>query len=370
VPTAIASVFILAAGIQFAYYLFVYSRIIKAGKKGKPNESKTKEPVSIVICARNEAANLQQYLPLVLEQEYPDFEVIVVNDCSADDTEDVLLALKQKYQNLKTTIIKEDAKFSHGKKLALTVGIKAAANEWLLLTDADCYPESKHWLSGMAQHFTEKNSVVLGYGGFFQGKDFVNKLIRFDALFIALQYFTFALAGRPYMGVGRNMAYRKSVFFKNKGFASHLYIDSGDDDLFVQEIATKSNTDIELSEDTHTRTAPKKNMQQWFYQKTRHLTTSVHYRAFDRFALALEPVSRELFYITAITLLFFPGYQLLSGIVFVVRETIFLIIINKTARKLKEKGLALLSLIFDIILPFILLVFFTVGSFGPKRKWR
>ena len=166
-------VFAFSAAVQLFFYLVIYSRFAFFKTSIHKSES---IPVSIVICARNEGENLEKYLPLVLEQDYPDFEVIVVNDCSADDTEDVLKRLTAKYTKLRTTFIKEDEKFRHGKKLALTVGIKSARNEWMLLTDADCFPESNQWLAEMAKNFTGNSSIVLGYGGYCSKKGFLNML--------------------------------------------------------------------------------------------------------------------------------------------------------------------------------------------------
>ncbi len=244
--------FCLVGAIQLFYYIFIYLRL----PIHKPvTEPEIFEPVSVVICARNEAENIEKYLPVILNQDYPDFEVVVVNDCSLDETEDILKRFKNQYSNLKTTFIKEDEKFNHSKKLALTVGIKAAKNEWLLLTDADCVPENNQWLKTMAKNFKTDSSILLGYGGYFQKPGLLNIIIRYETAIIAIQYFSFALFGIPYMGVGRNLAYRKSLFFANKGFASHARLVSGDDDLFVNEVATATNITIEPF--AHTRSEAK-----------------------------------------------------------------------------------------------------------------
>ena len=234
----VLSIFCFCLLVQLFYYFFIYFRFIFYRDRSK---RKTNEPVSVVICAQNEELNLKKFLPSVLNQNYPEYEVIVVDDCSTDNTADVLSEFKLKYKNLRVTFINKDDKFSHGKKLALTVGIKGAKHEWLLLTDADCEPVNENWIKTMSQNFTKDTSVVLGYGGYFRKRSILNNLIRFDALFIALQYFSLALKGKPYMGVGRNLAYRQSLFFKNKGFASHYQLLSGDDDLFINEVANKKN---------------------------------------------------------------------------------------------------------------------------------
>jgi poly-beta-1,6-N-acetyl-D-glucosamine synthase len=361
-------VFFSAFAIQVFYYLYFFLFLVI--KKGFESDSTEHVPVSIVICARNEADNLRDLLPLVLEQEYPDFEVIVVNDCSEDDSEYVLNQLQAKYKRLKVTRIVRDEKFVHGKKLALTVGIKAAKNEWLLLTDADCRPESTEWISQMSKHFTPNNQLVLGYGGYEYTKGFLNNLIRFDSLFIALQYLSFALRGFPYMGVGRNLAYRKSIYTANKGFASHHDLRSGDDDLFVNEVARKYNVAVEYSAHAHTRTKAKITFRDWWYQKKRHATTGWRYTLRDKLILSTEPFTRLLFYFIFITLLVVKFNLWILICTFVVRMILQLFIFNFTMHRLNERHLLLSSLLYDILLPFFYLGIIISNLFNPRgAKW-
>ncbi|MEN8122044.1 MAG: glycosyltransferase [Bacteroidota bacterium] len=336
--------------IQLFYYLFFYVRI--ATHKVKPKENK-RFPVSIIICAKDEANNLENFLPKVLEQNYPDYEVIVVNDGSIDETEDVLKRIGNQYENLYVTTLPENTRLRQGKKLAVTIGLKAAKNEWVLLTDADCKPVSENWINSMQSNFTDKNELVLAYGGYMEQKGFLNKLIRFDSMFIAMQYFTFAMAGIPYMGVGRNLAYRKSVFFKNKGFASHLKLKSGDDDLFVNEIAKKDNTSLELSTESFTRSVPESTFNSWYYQKKRHLTTGHYYQFKHKFVLGLEILSRVLFYISFILSFINSSLIVVFTAGFFVRFILQLVIFYSASVKFNEKKVFYLGIIFDLILPFI-----------------
>lgn len=344
------SVFASALLVQLFYYLFFYLRIAFFKVKDKKNEQ---FPVSVIICAKDEAKNLDNFLPSVLEQNYPEFEVIVVNDGSEDETEDVLKRLDNKYKHLYVTTIPKNNNFRQGKKLAVTIGLKAAKNEWVLLTDADCKPVSKNWISKMQANFNKNTDIVLGYGAYSKQKGFLNKLIRFDSLFIAMQYFTFAKAGMPYMGVGRNLAYRKSVFFKNKGFASHLKIKSGDDDLFVNKIANKKNTAIELSPESFTQSVPETKFISWYYQKKRHLTTGRYYKFKHKFVLGLEILSRLLFYTSFITGLIYTNLWIYFAIGFLIRFLLQLIIFYAASVKLKESNVFYFGIIFDFILPLI-----------------
>ena len=357
--------FLVIAGIQAFYYIFIYLRL----PLFKKNEDKDEPvPVSIVICARNEMENLEKYLPRLLEQDYHEFEVVVVNDCSVDDTEDTLKRYKNLYPRLKTTFIKEDEKFSHGKKLALTVGIKAASYEHLLLTDADCYPATNKWLSQMASHFKGNTSIVLGYGGFIKSPGLLNMLIRFDAAFIALNYLSLALAGIPYMGVGRNLAYKKSLFFANKGFATHLKLNSGDDDLFINEVAQKHSVAVEPF--AHTRSEAKKTFAKWVEQKGRHFTTFSHYKGSHKFVLGSEIISRVLFYFLFVALLIIHKYWIIACSVFLFRLIWQVIIFNCTFRRLEEKKLLLISPIFDLIMPFVNFGILMNSIITANKRWR
>lgn len=337
--------------VQLFYYLFIFLRVPIYRKKGLQGANANQPPVSVVICARNEYENLKEFLPFVLEQKYPNFEVIVVDDCSSDDTELLLREFKQKYTHLRTTAIRPDEKFSHGKKLALTIGIKAAINDWVLFTDADCKPESDQWISNMAENFTQHNEVVLGYGGYIIGNSLLNRLIRFDTFFIGIQYIGFALFGKPYMGVGRNLAYRKDLFFKNKGFASHSFLQSGDDDLFVHEVAKKRNTVVEFRHQAQTRSVPQSNFGGWIAQKRRHLTTSPYYRGGIKFMLTLEPLSRMLFWILAIVLLSINFFPIVIGSMLAFRLILVNVVLKIAMNRLNERKIFILSLIYDLFSP-------------------
>lgn len=361
------SLLLLTFIIQVIYYLFVYSKVLFRREIKVPQ---TPPPVSVIICARNESENLSAHLPIILEQDYPDYEVIIVNDCSSDDSEDVLKHFSMLYPHLRTTTIKEDEKFTHGKKLAMTVGIKAAKNEWLLFTDADCMPENRQWIATMAKHFTENNKIVLGYGGYKPRKGFLNKLIRFDTFFIGLQYIGFARAKMPYMGVGRNLAYRKSIFIKNRGFASHSHIASGDDDLFVNEAASGSSTDTEYSLNAQTRSNPKTSYAAWKSQKKRHLSTARYYKSKHKYMLFLEPLSRVLFFIlTIVVAVITPFYFIAIGL-YLIRLIIQQVIFSRALKIFNEKNLLALSSLFDLLLPFINFNLYTLNLFTKKTKWK
>ena len=353
--------------IQSVYYIGIYL-VLPLHKT--PEKRKRRKGVSIVICAKNEAANLEQFLPAVLNQDYPEFEVVVVNDCSTDTTEEVLSQLATQYKHLRYTSIPSNENFSHGKKLALTVGLKSAIFDLVLLTDADCYPDGNLWLQKMTSHFGKEVDIVLGYGKYEKRKGLLNALIRYETVFTAIQYFSFALRGRPYMGVGRNLGYQKSLFFKNKGFSSHYHIASGDDNLFVNEHASRKNTAVEFGPGSHTISIPKTSVGAWIRQKQRHVTAGNLYNRRTRLLLGMEMISRLVFYSTFLILCISSGWLWPVIILFSLFQIIRTTILKLGMMRLNEKYLLLPSLLFDPVLPIILgLIWFRNIFVSKYQPW-
>lgn len=363
-------IILLASGaIQLFYYIFYYAAVYYY----KPAEIKaTQQPVSIIICARNEAENLIIFLPSILEQDYPDYEVIVVNDCSEDNSYLILGDYILQYPHLRISTVNKDPKFTHNKKFAQFIGIKAAKNEILLFTDADCRPESDKWLGKMTSHFNDKTDFVLGYGGYLNKKGLLNKYIRYECLTIAMQYLGMAIRRIPYMGVGRNLAYRRSIFFANNGFGAHNHLISGDDDLFVNTNATKTNIAIEFEREAHTRSVPSPGLKEWIIQKKRHLTTALYYRRRDQIMLIIEPVTRILFYSALIVLLCLRFNWIWLSLAFGIRLFTQYTIYYFNQKKLNEPGLLPYLLLFDIFSPLLngILFLSNSGNKSGKNRWR
>ena len=362
------SVFAAVLLLQLFYYLFFYSRL--AFYKPKSVNTGT-EPVSVIICARNEEDNLRVNLPLILAQDFPDFEVIVVNDRSYDGSFDLLKDMAEVNPKLKVVNIDEEVIVSGSKKFALTLGIKKASNDILLLTDADCKPSSPQWILLMQSNFSEKTDIVLGVG-VYQKKDYslLNQLIRFDTFFTALQYLSYSLAGLTYMGVGRNLAYRKHLFFDNKGFGSHNHIRSGDDDLFINEVAHKAKVNVSVSADSQTLSVPKTSWSDWFHQKRRHLTTGPLYKTKHQFLLGLFMFSQLMFYPLLITL-FVMQYNFPVIIsLFALRFLIQILVFAKVTKTLNQRDLLLISPVIDLVLPFITLTLSVSNLLVKPQTWK
>ncbi|MFA5299503.1 MAG: glycosyltransferase [Lutibacter sp.] len=361
--------FIVIFCIQFIYYIFIFGSF--SFSKIRPSENNFNQPVSVIICAKNEAKNLTENLPIFLKQSYKNFELVLINDRSNDKTLKVMEQFKNETTlNIKIVNILANEQFWGSKKYALTLGIKAASNEHLLFTDADCIPVSENWITEMASKFSDEHQIVLGYGAYEKiKKSWLNKLIRFETLLTAIQYFGYAKIGIPYMGVGRNLAYTKSVFFNVNGFANHMHIKSGDDDLFINQVATKQNTVISFSKDSSTESIPKINFKDWILQKRRHISTASFYKPLHKFLLGLFFSTQLLFWILSVALLsFLFNWQIVTGLVFA-RIIIQYLVIGYSAKKLNERDLILFIPFFEIYLIFIQMFIFIKNMISKPIHW-
>ncbi len=347
----------IAVFVQLLYFFFIYLKpALKKSTEGQAIEESDLPPVSVIVCAKNEEKNLLALVPLILDQDYPEFQLIVVNDNSWDDTSDILKAFQVSYPNLHVTHLDEDKQRMQGKKFALTLGIKAAKYERILLTDADCRPESDQWIRLMMGHSRGK-SIVLGYSPYKSQKGFINSFIRFDSYFAALNYLGMSMSGMPYMGVGRNLSYDSSLFFNVGGFRSHMNIVSGDDDLFINQVAKKGNTSAVILPKSHMVSEPKTSFNEWYRQKRRHLCTAPHYKFGHKLLLSLFPFSYYLMWILSIALLVLHTHPLLVIGPVIIRYLIQFFIFRLSSRNLSNKDLSFkawyLELLWMLVMPVV-----------------
>jgi glycosyltransferase involved in cell wall biosynthesis len=357
----------VAALIQLYYYLFLFNKL--ANYKEPQKEASQEYPVSVIICAKNEAENLVKNLPGILVQDYKTtHEIMIVNDNSTDESKYILEEFQRTFKNLTVIALKQEAKGIPGKKFPLSMGIKSCKHEIVLLTDADCIPASEHWLQKMQNGYRNGIEIVLGYGAYKKHPGFLNKLIRFETFHTALQYFSYALAGKPYMGVGRNLSYRKEAFLRNKGFSTINHIPSGDDDLFINMITTKINTAIVIDKDAHTLSEPHKTWREWTQQKNRHYTTAKYYKPAHKFLLSLYSLAHTLIYPLAVLTAIFFNWYIAVGI-FVLRLLVEAIVWNKAMKKLNEADLFSWFLFFDFWIFIYNLFFFPSLWRKPSKRW-
>jgi cellulose synthase/poly-beta-1,6-N-acetylglucosamine synthase-like glycosyltransferase len=358
--------FLAFAFIQLVYVLFMQSPLLFKQKETPTNKLPS---VSVVVCARNESDNLFKHLPTICEQNYPNFEVIVVNHQSIDDSKYILFAFVQQYKNLRVVEIARNEHMRMGKKLPLSVGIKGAKNE-VLLTDADCSPSSKNWLKLMVETMDSEKELVLGYGPYHKKPGLLNRLIRFDTAWVGMNFLGSARIGNGYMAVGRNFAYKKATYEKVNGFKSHYSVMSGDDDLFFQEVAKKGNHAICIDPDAFCFSEAEDSWESWLSQKKRHLSASKHYKVIKKALLGIYPLTLLLMVLSFVILLSNHTYQDVQIAVFGGVVLIKWLIQARCFVALKEKKLAwaipFFELLYFLILPVIL-----ISLNGKKTsKWR
>ena len=367
--------------IALFHQLYYYFRYLWLRKDNCNTPTETKQPpVSIVVCAHNEEENLQNYLQALLSQDYPEYEVIVVDDESEDSTLILLEQYAREYPNFYHTFVPRGARVISSKKLALTIGIKAAHYNYILLTDADCRPENRTWIREMMCGYDDaEKEMVIGFSPYFENETWLSSLISYDTLFIGLQYMGMARAGHPYMGVGRNLSYRRDTFFNNNGFQGLLSMRAGDDDLFVSKVITNhkklhrksNNVSIVCNPEALTWSAPKQTWREWILQKRRHLSVSSFYTNINKIRLTLEPFTRGLIYLSLLISLIL-GNQILMATaigIWLLRLLVQLLVINHATRYLKLSNFGLEIILHDMILPIITLYVLAVNSIKKQKNY-
>ena len=366
-------IFCIATVVQLLFWLFIFSKLAFWNKKSDylAGVADFEQPVSIVICAHNEAENLRKNLPFVIHQAYPRFEILLINDASTDDTETVGLFFQSKHTNFRLINVLDKPKEQVGKKYVVAQGIEAAQYDVVLLTDADCRPTSDLWLQKMQASLADPAAEIsLGYGPYWEEASFLNKFIRFETVQTAMQYFSFALAEIPYMGVGRNLIYKKYIFKKNNGFAKHQHIASGDDDLFVRDVANADNTRIVLDPETFVLSAPKRTWAQFYGQKSRHLTTGKHYAARHKILLGAVSTSHFFHYSGVLILCALKFSTMFAVTFYAVRMAVVWFLYGRILKKLREPRLVMWIPLLDFLYVGFYAVFAPVLFFSRTNKWK
>jgi len=353
-------------GIQILYlslFLFAFSRKDNAVLQ-KP------KPVSIIVCAHDEEQNLKELVPILLEQNHPEFEIVIVEDRSNDGTYDYLLQATQEDSRLRMVRVVNKPEFVNGKKFAITLGIRAAKYDWLLFTDADCRPTSKDWIIRMTEQYDEQTQFVLGFSPYRYEPGLLNAFIRFESLLTGIQGLGMALLGKPYMGVGRNLAYTKSLFLQNKGFNNYLGVMGGDDDLFVNLHANKTNTRVCIGKDTTVISSPKKSWSDFMDQKLRHLFAGKKYKFSDKLILGFFMISWLMTWFLVLPMIFLvqPIWPLLS--IFLLRWVLLIWILHKAAERLGGQFEVWKTPLLDFIFPFYYLVTGLRALVVKRIRWK
>ena len=351
--------------IQLLYHWGVFSKVAFYKRNARPKLDEELEPVSVVLCARDAYEYLVELIPALLKQDYPDFEIVVVNDCSDDETEEYLKDLERREPKVKPVQLKQHLNFFNGKKFPLSMGIKSAQNDLIVLTDCNCTPVNDQWLRSVVNRYNNRTEIVIGYSPYVQKKSCLNRIMRFDALQNGLLYLSAALNRHPYMGIGTNLSYRKELFYRNKGFISHYTTSVGDDDLFISQVATKQNTEVLIDAENTILTTPPRTFRLWMRQKSSRYSTVRQYDLRARLSLSLFYGTQLLFYAAFITLLALcaqPAFTIAGGEVFYIPILVFffllrfgsqLLIYHKASKRLGEKGLLPGLIVYDFLFAFL-----------------
>jgi glycosyltransferase involved in cell wall biosynthesis len=314
--------------------------------------------ISVIVTSKNNSFELEKNLPYFLTQNYPKYEVIVVNSGSTDDTDVVLKAAEQKYPHLYHTFIPSGADEINEKKLAITLGVKAAKYDIVLYSESYCRPTSDNWIREFGKEFTKGKDILLGYSRVvFTNKVGFGFFIRYDNLIHHLKFLSMAIAGNPFMGIGRNMAYRKELFFNNKGLSPVLGLDGGEDDLYINKISNRNNTGVVLSKDSITETDSVDSFSTWRSIKSKYLYTKQFYKGLANYILGFETFTKHSFYIIlllSIAYSFYSSNFILLGFsvfLFIIRFFTLLFVINKNSAHFDSIKFNVNLLFFDLLQP-------------------
>jgi biofilm PGA synthesis N-glycosyltransferase PgaC len=366
--------FVAATAVQLFFWIFVFGKLARhpveefsPASEGHPEDPGQDLPsrgvgtrpdelptVSLIICARNEADNLSRYLDRILNQTYRSLEIILVLHKSSDNSFNILSSLQRRYSHLHIVVCDDERA---GKKFALAKGIEQAKHQVLLLTDADCVPASPDWVRGMVASMQDDTQIVLGVAPYDEAPGLLNIWVRFEAWYTALQYLSLALAGHPYMGVGRNLAYRKSLYEGSGGFRSHEHLASGDDDLFVNATAKRGKVEIRLHPKTYVYSTPKTTWWDYYRQKTRHFTTGSEYKIKDKIILNLLTMSHLLHFFLGGALLIFKISIMFALLGYAVRMGVVIVVGSVILGKMQHRSLRIWLPVLDGLLVLYYLVF-------------
>ena len=365
--TVLLYTLVAVAFIQICYHFSFLSFLFH---KSKSANNKDTIPISVIVCAKNEVDNLKKLIPHLLKQSHQNFELVLINDASTDTTLELMHQFQNKDKRIRVVNVENNEAFWGNKKYALTLGIKAAKHNHLLFTDADCIPSSDQWIEKMSEQFSIKKTIVLGYGKYQTKKNsLVNLLVRYETILTAIQYFSYAKLGSPYMGVGRNLAYTRDEFYRVKGFINHIQIRSGDDDLFIKDAGTSTNTTISVDPESFTISKAPESFSAWFRQKRRHISTAQHYKFKHQFFLGLFFLSKSIFLLLAPILFFFVELHLMIPIIasyFVLNY----LVIGFSAKKLKDTQILYFQPFLEIFLVLFQISIFIANTISKPTHWK
>lgn len=364
--TVVFYAFIVFTAIQIIYYLTFSSLFFKSKKTNKIN---TKPPISLLIFVKNSAAYLEKNLTYFLNQDYPEFEILLIDNCSSDDTDEVLEKIKTKHKKVRIINVENNESFWANKKYTYTLAIKAAKYNHLLFSEIIAKPISKNWILEMSNQISDKKSLVLGYTKHNTSKGFMNLLIRFNDVLDALKAFTFTKFNTPFRASAYNFSFTKDNFFRVNGFIKHIKINYGKDDLFLRDAYFKKNTSFSIDEDSFVEITKEKTFKDWFSAQKRNSFLQNHYKLNHQILLFLYTITKLGSLTLGITLLFFYPYKIILciiGFYFLVKT----IVLALATKKFKEPKIIFLFPFLEIILILLQISIFINNLMLKPNHWK
>ena len=368
-PIIFVVLFGIITFLELIYYYVIFARF--SFHKKKKAVSIQQVPVSVIMVVKDAAGVLLKTLPRLLNQQYAQFEVVIVNDNSQDETKLLVLEYQQQYKNIKLVDLDSAVTTIRGKKFAISMGVRCASYEHLLFTDPECTPSSSHWLGKMAENFVGQTRIVLGYSTYQKRNNPFNRMLHFDTLLNAVEYFSLARIHSTYRGDFKNLAFTAPLFDKQRGFATHNHISYGEEDIFISRAATKNNTAIEFSPDAVTVLQRASNFRYWKDHKlglfyTRKLNTFK-----NRFLLNGYAIINLLFYIALTFAILFTLSDMILLIVTLSIAAVRLIsqylVFGFAAKRLNEKQVIPCLLIYDLIFAILNPLYFISAQIHHDR---
>ncbi|WNJ19593.1 glycosyltransferase [Pontibacter sp. G13] len=338
----------IALAFSLAYLCFQALLTIGILRLKSVPTTKQKAPISVVIAAKNEAANLWRCLESVRNQEYGDFEVILVLDRCEDHSLEIAEEFQLTFPQLRIIEVHNVPEDWSPKKYALQMGIEAARYDLLAFTDADCVLEPQV-LAHVNRQSQDGNEVILGLGWYERRSGWLNRFIQFETYYVAFQYIGAAALGMAYMGVGRNLAYRRKAYERVGGMEAIREHLSGDDDLLVNQAAQAGRVGTMIAPGSRSWSIPKESFAGWVRQKNRHVSASHQYSLSSKTLLGAFHGSHIGMYVATILTCWQIETSLAGFSLYIIRLLLSWWMVRKTGSKLGSPTLGAAFPILDLL---------------------
>lgn len=357
--------FVACLAIQLIYYIFFLS-ILLNNKKEKEYDLK---PISVILYVKNSELYLEKNIDYFINQKYPKFEILLVNNASSDNTDIILEKLSEKHKSLRIINVENNESFWGNKKYTYTLAIKAAKYEHLIFSEIDCKPVSENWIHEINKSFSSKKTIILGYKRLLKTSSLFNLIIRFDNLLESIKSFSFTKINSPYSADSRNYAFTKKDFYRVNGFINHIKIKNGKEDLFVKDAKQKYNSAYTLSDESFVESSKSLSFKEWFLNKKNSNLLKRHYSFKNQFLLNAFSFSKVFLYFLTIILLLIHDWKIILIIFssYIIFQSVITFIIN---RKFKETSIFYLSPILDFLLVLFQISIFISNLISKPPNWR